>query len=54
MIEIVLLLLITVCIIAIHIAILRWLLRINERLDEAKKTNYLPEQLLKKIQPNKE
>ena len=49
MIEIVFLLLVTISIIGIHIAILRWLLRINERLDEAKKTNYLLEQLLKKF-----
>lgn len=48
MIGIVFLLLFVIGIIAIQIAILRWLLRINERLNEAQKTNYLLEQLLKK------
>jgi uncharacterized protein YoxC len=37
-----------VALIAMHIAILRWVYKIDERLDEAKKTNDLLQQLLDK------
>lgn len=43
-----------VALIAVQVAILRWVLKIDQRLYEAQKTNHLLKQLLDKLNPAKE